>query len=176
MTELVYVNGELFHAEDLSDEVLTHYGVPGMKWGKRTLRKKNVEVTKKHVAIQKSISADYNAKKAKIKADYKTGKIDKATAKAAIRKTADKYGAKSDKAFERNAAIQDGNYKKRKQAVKSNKANLKSANKAYRKEGPVARRLLSNRVTEARATGATRKQALANVYTGNYTKKMIYDR
>ena len=176
MTELVYVNGELFHAEDLSEDTLAHYGVAGMKWGKRTLRKKNAEVSGKHLAIQKSITAEYKAKKAKIKADYKTGKIDKATAKAAIRKTGDKYVNISDKAFERNAAIQDGNFKKRKQAVKSNKADLKAANKAYRKEGPVARRLLSNRVTEARATGATRKQALANAYTGNYTKKMIYDR
>lgn len=176
MTELVYLNGELFHAEDLSEDTLSHYGVKGMKWGKRTLRKSNVEVSKKHNAIQKSISAEYKAKKTKIKADYKMGKIDKATAKAAIRKAGDKYVDKSDKAFDRNLAIQTGNVKKRKQAIKSNKTNLKAANKAYRKEGPMARRLLSNRVTEARATGATRKQALANAYTGNYTKKMIYDR
>ena len=36
MSNLIYIDGELFHAEDLSDEVLTHYGVPGMKWGKRS--------------------------------------------------------------------------------------------------------------------------------------------
>ena len=33
--ELVYINGELFHADQLSIETLAHYGVAGMKWGKR---------------------------------------------------------------------------------------------------------------------------------------------
>ena len=33
--ELVYIDGELFHADQLSIETLSHYGVPGMKWGKR---------------------------------------------------------------------------------------------------------------------------------------------
>lgn len=26
MTELVYINGELFHADDLSNDALAHYG------------------------------------------------------------------------------------------------------------------------------------------------------
>ena len=33
--ELVYIDGELFHADQLSIETLSHYGVAGMKWGKR---------------------------------------------------------------------------------------------------------------------------------------------
>lgn len=34
-SELVYIDGELFHADQLSIETLSHYGVAGMKWGKR---------------------------------------------------------------------------------------------------------------------------------------------
>lgn len=35
MSNLIYIDGELYHAEDFSTEELLHYGVPGMKWGKR---------------------------------------------------------------------------------------------------------------------------------------------
>ena len=35
MSNLLYIDGELYHAEDFSTEELLHYGVPGMKWGKR---------------------------------------------------------------------------------------------------------------------------------------------
>ena len=34
-SELVYIDGELFHADQLSIETLSHYGVAGMEWGKR---------------------------------------------------------------------------------------------------------------------------------------------
>lgn len=39
MSDLVYLNGELYHASDFSDEYLAHYGVKGMRWGKRKARK-----------------------------------------------------------------------------------------------------------------------------------------
>lgn len=35
MSNLIYIDGELYHAEDFSTEELLHYGVKGMKWGKR---------------------------------------------------------------------------------------------------------------------------------------------
>ena len=35
MSNLIYIDGELYHAEDFSKEELLYYDVPGMKWGKR---------------------------------------------------------------------------------------------------------------------------------------------
>lgn len=38
MTQLVSIGGELYHADDFTDEQLEHYGVKGMKWGRRKAR------------------------------------------------------------------------------------------------------------------------------------------
>ena len=66
MTELVYINGELFHAEDLSEDTLAHYGVPGTKWGKRRAAKKGVEYNYKSLQTR---SAERGVKKASKKGD-----------------------------------------------------------------------------------------------------------
>lgn len=108
MSNLIYIDGELYHAEDFSTEELLHYGVPGMKWGKRKaarqerasirqgtkerIQRNNAEYTSslkklesKHVGIEK-----------KLVSDHKAGKIDSKTFEAKRSKNARDYQDLSD--------------------------------------------------------------------------------
>lgn len=175
MSDLIYHNGELWHAEDLSDDVLMHYGVKGMKWGKRTMRKQQLKPLKKqYVRDLDNQNYDYMRKVVGLRLAKSDGKIDKSTYRAKTR------GA--DDAFNKSAAERQAKYRADveavKAAIKANRQQYKQNYKQARAANPIKTNplLINPLYTSARANGANRKQALANVYTKQYTKRAIYDR
>lgn len=72
----------------LSDEEIQHYGVKGMKWGKRKSRSSYMKKVDAHEA---KTSARRDAKKAASKAKYEQEKEDFARGKAAVKKAGKNY-------------------------------------------------------------------------------------
>lgn len=176
--EMIYYDGALYHADDFSDEFLAHYGVPGMKWGRRKARSEKRAINKEYRNKISSLNNKSNSDYKVANNQYKAGKI----SKEQRNKKYDDIERKYEKNYD-NLLTERGNKKRavnyrRKQAIKANKANYKANYKAARKKNPVKTNpfLIDSRYTSARANGANKKQALANVYTRSYDRKSIYNR
>lgn len=153
MSNLIYIDGELYHAEDFSTEELLHYGVPGMKWGKRKAAKQersNIRQGTKQRIQQNNVEYSRSLKKLeskhvgvekKLVSDHKAGKIDSKTFEAKRAKNArdyqdladnlsDKYTAKNIKTKLKGRELERGTVGKkstvRKAAEKFNDRQMKT--------------------------------------------------
>lgn len=154
MSDLIYHNGSLYRPEDLSDDELSHYGVPGMKWGKR---KSSSKSSAKKSFTRKTISEAANgiAKEAiagkVIGLDSKTS-ITKSVKNHAAR-TAEKVGNKGiDKLYDKAGkkldqkryTRSDGSIKKGKKRTEATLAVVGVASAVALSNSPQARKALSN--------------------------------
>lgn len=178
MTEqLVYIDGELYHADDFTSEELAHYGVKGMKWGRRKLRQKNNQAFNRYAERSNKSAAVYDRQVRDLKAKRKAGQIDRATYKAGKNKAFDSFAGKEARYASQYRDTVKRNKAKRKEAIKKNRA--KAAEEAFNysnQSGKGYRQFLSSDINLARANGLSRGQALRNAYTGNYSRERIYNR
>lgn len=175
--QLVYIDGELYHADDFSDEELAHYGVKGMKWGRRKLRQKNRAALDSYLEKSKKSAADYDNTIKDLKAKRKSGQIDRAT----YRKNADKafydFVEQDNRYANQYRDTARRNRTERRDAIQKNGINALREIDAYSSErGKAYRKFLSNDVNLARANGLSRGQAVRNAYTQFYTNQRLYDR
>lgn len=177
MSELVYVDGALYHSEDMSDEFLAHYGVKGMKWGRRKLREKNNKAWDRYAEASNRAAASYAGQVSKAKMLKKSGQIDRQMYKQKKNEAFDRFSSRESAAANRYRETVKKNKLERKNAIRANKQALKAdAKKRSSESGKQYRKLLSNHYNAARANGASRTQALVNTRTHNMTRQMIYNR
>lgn len=178
MTEqLVYIDGELYHADDFTSEELAHYGVKGMKWGRRKLRQKNNQAFNRYEERSNKSAAVYDRQVRDLKAKRKAGQIDRATYKAGKRKALDAFSEKETRYATQYSDVVKRNKAQRKDAIRKNRAKVADEASNYsRQSGKAYRRVLSSDINLARANGLSRGQALRNAYTGNYSRERIYNR
>lgn len=177
MSELVYVDGALYHSEDMSDEFLAHYGVKGMKWGRRKLREKNAKAWDRYEKNSNRAGLEYDNRVAKLKNLKRYGKIDRKTYKQLKNDALDRLSRRELEISGKYAETVKKNKLERKNAIRANKQALKAdAKKRSSESGKQYRKLLSNHYNAARANGASRTQALVNTRTHNMTRQMIYNR
>lgn len=177
MSNLVYVNGALYHSEELSDDFLAHYGVKGMKWGRRGLKAKNKEAWGRYANESNRAAASYAGQVRKAKQMKKYGLIDRSTYKQKRNEAYDTFSKRQADAASRYVSDVKQNKADRKAAIKNNKRAFNNTVSEYKNEsGKVYRHLLNKNYLGARAAGKTRGQAYREAYTGRTRKEMIYDR
>lgn len=177
MSELVYLDGALYHSEDMSDDFLAHYGVKGMKWGRRKLREKNNKAWDRHEREINRAGMAYDNQVAKLKVLKGYGKIDRKTYKSQKNKALEKLASRENEITSKYVEAVKKNKMERKNAIRANKQALKAdAKKRSSESGKQYRKLLSNHYNAARANGASRTQAWVNTHTGNMSREMIYNR
>ena len=154
MSDLIYHNGALYRPEDLSDDELSHYGVPGMKWGKR---KSSSKSSAKKSFTRKTISEAANG----IAKEAIAGKVMGLDSKTSITKgvknqaarTAENVGNKGiDKLYDKAGkkldqkryTRSDGSIKKGKKRTEATLAVVGVASAAALSNSPQARKALSN--------------------------------
>ena len=106
----------------LSDEEIQHFGVKGMKWGKRKSRSAYMTAVDKHEA---KTSARRDAKKAASKAKYEQEKADFANAKKTVKQAGKNY-------IERNKAKEVARLEKRVETKAKFKADTKTTINKFR--------------------------------------------
>lgn len=175
--QLVYIDGELYHADDFTDEELAHYGVKGMKWGRRKLKQKNNEAFNRYSESANQTTRAYSNQVNDLRAKYKSGQIDRATFDAG---KAEAFRSFKDARVKQHAAYASEvsrNKKQRREAIRNNARNALDEIEDYSSTpGKAYRRFLSNDVNLARANGLSRGQAVRNAYTQFYTNQRLYDR
>lgn len=177
MSELVYLDGALYHSSDISDEHLAHYGVKGMKWGRRKLRAKNNQAWDRHEKSLNRAGLEYDNRVAKLKNLKRYGKIDRKTYKQKKSEALNRLSRRENEITGKYVETVKKNKMERKNAIRANKQALKAdAKKRSSESGKQYRKLLSNHYNAARANGATRTQAWMNTHTGNISRQMIYNR
>lgn len=177
MSELVYLDGALYHSEDMSDEFLAHYGVKGMKWGRRKLREKNNKAWDRHERELNRAGLVYDNQVAKLKNLKGYGKIDRKTYKQQKNKALEKLASRENEITRKYVETVKKNKMERKNAIRANKQAFRADVKKRRSEpGKQYRKLINADYNAARANGASRTQALLNTYTGNISRELIYNR
>ena len=106
----------------LSDEEIQHFGVKGMKWGKRKSRSSYMQKVDAHEA---KTSARRDAKKAASKAKYEQEKAEFVTAKNAVKQAGKNY-------IERNKAKESARLEKRVETKAKFKADTKTTINKFR--------------------------------------------
>lgn len=138
MSNLVYLDGELWHTEDLPDDVLMHYGVKGMKWGQR---RNNKKLAKLESAYQKQ----------SIKVDRTKNRLHKAYRRSDLERISDEMTRRQLKNKTYEGSITK---KERRKLMRANIS--KNIDRAYRANSAV------------KLAGATTAIALANPKSRNF--------
>lgn len=125
----------------LSDEEIQHFGVKGMKWGKRKSRSSYMTAVDKHEAKR-------DAKKAASKAKYEQEKADFAKAKKAVKQAGKNY-------IERNKAKEVARLEKRVETKAKFKNDVKTTVKKMRDASEM---IEAESSAKREVKGAARKQ------------------
>ena len=139
----------------LSDEEIQHFGVKGMKWGKRKSRSSYM---KKVDAHEGKTSARRDAKKAASKAKYEQEKADFANAKKAVKQAGKNY-------IERNKAKEVARLEKRVETKAKFKANTKTTINKFRDAAAM--------MEEEKQTKRDARKQLAKASIENYKKLLV---
>ena len=138
----------------LSDEEIQHYGVKGMKWGKRKSRSAYMRKVDAH---ENKTSARRDAKKAASKAKYEQEKADFANAKKVVKQAGKNY-------IERNKAKEVARLEKRVETKAKFKADTKTTINKFRDAAAMMEE-------EKQIKGAARKQ-LAKARAKDLSEKL----
>lgn len=172
MTELIVYNGELYHAEDFSDEFLAHYGVPGMKWGKRTATNTRDHVSAYNTRRKNMRSAKTADAKNAVEKQYVNDRYD-------IRGRGKKGRAAVRNEKKRNKALLDSRNHRLSNAQRvglslvGGSESVKDANRNLNKTPGISRK---KAVSKGVATGLTRRVAViaaVSVATGPSGAKAV---
>ena len=138
----------------LSDEEILHFGVKGMKWGKRKSRSAYMTAVDKHEAKR-------DAKKAASKAKYEQEKADFANGKKAVKQAGKNY-------IERNKAKEVARLEKRVETKAKFKADTKTTISKFR---DAAAMMEEEKQAKREVKGAARKQ-LAKARAKDLSEKL----
>lgn len=177
MSDLVYVDGALYHSEDMSDAFLAHYGVKGMKWGRRKLREKNKKAWDRYAEAANRAADSYAGQVSRAKMLKKSGRIDRQMYERKKNEAFDRFSSRESAAANGYRETVKKNKMERKNAIRANKQAFRADVKKRRGEpGKQYRWLINSDYNAARANGASRTKSLLNAYTGNISRELIYNR
>lgn len=163
MSDYIYVNGELYHADELM-----HYGVKGMKWGVRRYQNPDGSLTaagRKHEAKQQYKSAKKEYKKAFNKAYNKS-----AAAYSPIKKHRKANDERWNKAVDAADKLNESkqNYKNVKKQIKQEKQAAKNT--------PEAKAARQEKMKKALKVGAAVAATALAAYGGKKLHDVVRDK